>query len=148
LTDRSTGDPFDLERFAGPQNAVWPRVLAEMAAGRKQSHWIWFVFPQVMGLGASFRSAHFAIRSRAEAQAYLAHPVLGPRLREITTLALRIENRSARDIFGDPDDLKFRSSMTLFDAIAPSDIFAAALDKYFNGEHDDRTLSILHKTNE
>ena len=122
---------------------MWPHVQAEMAAGRKQSHWIWFVFPQIAGLGSSFRSAHFAIESRDEAKAYLAHPVLGARLREVTELVLRMEGRTAHDIFGDPDEMKFRSSMTLFDAVSPSDIFAAALDKYFSGERDARTLSIL-----
>ena len=142
-----TGDPFDLVRFVAPQDAAWPCVQAEMAAGRKQSHWIWFVFPQIEGLGTSFRSRHFAIRSRQEAQAYLAHPVLGARLRGITELALKIEGRSAHDIFNDPDDMKFRSSMTLFDAVSTNDIFAAALNKYFNGERDSRTLSILREIN-
>jgi uncharacterized protein (DUF1810 family) len=143
-----TDDPFALARFIGPQDAIWPRVKAEMAAGRKQSHWIWFVFPQIAGLGASPRSIHFAIRSRPEARAYLAHPALGARLREVTKLVLDVEGRSAHDIFGDPDALKFRSSMTLFDAIAPNDIFAAALDKYFNGERDARTLTILREMEE
>ena len=124
---------------------MWPRALAEMAAGRKQSHWIWFVFPQIAGLGSSPRSVHFAIRSRDEAKAYLAHPILGTRLREITELVLKIEGSSAHDIFGDPDDMKFRSSMTLFDAVSPSGIFATALDEYFNGERDGRTLSILRE---
>jgi uncharacterized protein (DUF1810 family) len=124
---------------------MWPRVMAEMTTGRKQSHWIWFVFPQIAGLGASFRSAHFAITGRAEALAYLAHPLLGPRLREITELVLNIEGHDAHEIFGDPDDLKFRSSMTLFDAVSPGGIFAGALDKYFNGERDARTLSILRE---
>ena len=136
-------DPYGLSRFLAPQDAVWPQVVAELAAGRKQSHWIWFVFPQIAGLGVSFRSAHFAIASREEAQAYLAHPTLGPRLLEVTRLVLRIEDLSAHDIFGSPDDMKFRSSMTLFDAIAPNDIFAATLAKYFAGERDDRTLAIL-----
>ena len=140
-----TDDPFDLQRFVAPQNAIWPRVLDEMAAGRKQSHWIWFVFPQVDGLGASFRSQHFAIRSRDEAKAYLAHTILRARLREAVELVLRVKGRSAHDIFDSPDDLKFRSSMTLFDAVSPHDIFAAALDKYFNGDRDDRTLSILRE---
>ena len=124
---------------------MWPRVLEEMAAGRKQSHWIWFVFPQVAGLGSSPRSVHFAIRSREEAEAYLAHAVLGVRLREVTDLVLKVEGRSAHDVFGDPDDMKFRSSMTLFDAVSSNDIFAAALDKYFAGERDARTLSILRE---
>ena len=140
-----TADPFALARFVGPQNAMWPRVLTEMAAGRKQSHWIWFVFPQIGGLGTSFRSHHFAIRSHDEAKAYLAHPILGARLREVTELVLNVEGRNAHDIFGDPDEMKFRSSMTLFDAISPNDIFARALDKYFSGERDAHTLSILRE---
>ena len=140
-----TDDPFDIQRFIAPQDAMWPRVLEEMAAGRKQSHWIWFVFPQVAGLGSSPRSVHFAIRSREEAEAYLAHAVLGVRLREVTDLVLKVEGRSAHDVFGDPDDMKFRSSMTLFDAVSSNDIFAAALDKYFAGERDARTLSILRE---
>ena len=123
---------------------MWSRVQAEMSDGRKHSHWIWFVFPQMAGLGTSPRSVHFAIRSREEAKAYLAHPVLGARLREVMNLVLKVECRSAHDIFGDPDDLKFRSSMTLFDAVSPDDIFATALDKYFNGERDDHTLELLH----
>ena len=124
---------------------MWPRVQAEMGAGRKQSHWIWFVFPQIAGLGLSFRSAHIGIRSREEAGAYLAHPILGARLREITELVLKVEGRSAHDIFGSPDDLKFQSSMTLFNAVEPNDIFAAALDKYYAGQRDNRTLEILHE---
>jgi uncharacterized protein (DUF1810 family) len=140
-----TDDPFDLKRFVGPQDAMWWRVRAEMAAGRKQSHWIWFVFPQIAGLGSSPRSVHFAIRSGDEARAYLAHPVLGARLREVTNLVLKVEGLSAHDIFGDPDDLKFRSSMTLFDTVSPDDIFAAALERYFNGECDTRTLIILQE---
>jgi uncharacterized protein (DUF1810 family) len=138
-------DPFDLQRFIGPHDAMWPRVRAEMTAGRKQSHWIWFVFPQIAGLGSSPRAVHFAIRSLAEAKAYLDHPVLGARLREVTDFVLNVRGRSAHDIFGDPDDMKFRSSMTLFDAVSPNDISADALNKYFNSERDDRTLSILRE---
>jgi uncharacterized protein (DUF1810 family) len=140
-----TGDPFDLERFIAAQDAMWPRVLAEMAAGRKESHWIWFVFPQVAGLGHSAMAQLYAITSLEEARAYLAHPVLRTRLREVTDLVLNVEGRSVHDIFGNPDDMKFRSSMTLFDAISPNDIFAAALDKYFSAERDARTLSILRE---
>ena len=140
-----TPDPFDLARFIAPQDASWPQIVAELEAGRKQSHWIWFVFPQVVGLGSSPYSVRFAISSRAEAHAYLDHPILGSRLLEITQLVLKIEGLSAYDIFGRPDDLKFRSSMTLFDAISPNDIFSAALDRYFTGQRDDRTLSILRE---
>ena len=138
-------DPFHLERFIKSQNTVWPQVRAELAAGRKQSHWIWFVFPQIAGLGSSVRSVHFAITSRGEARAYLDHDTLGPRLIEVTKLVLAVEGRSAHEIFGSPDGLKFRSSMTLFDAVAPNDIFAAALQKYFASERDTRTLEILRE---
>ena len=135
-------DPFDLERFIAPQSAMWSSVLAEMAAGRKQSHWIWFVFPQVAGLGSSFRSAHFALRSREEAGAYLMHPLLGTRLREVTERVLKIEGRTAHDIFGNPDDMKFRSSMTLFSLAAPEDaLFKTALTKYFPAGPDPETAA-------
>src|SRR5262249_42879119 len=142
---RLTGDPFNLQRFVAPQDAVWPCVQAELAAGCKQSHWIWFVFPQIAGLGRSAMAQLYAIRSVEEARAYLAHPVLRARLREVTYLVLDVEGRTAHDIFGDPDDMKFRSSMTLFDAISPNTHFAAALDKYFSGERDARTLSTLRE---
>jgi uncharacterized protein (DUF1810 family) len=120
-------------------------VRAELAAGRKQSHWIWFVFPQIAGLGFSVRSVHFAISSGEEARAYLDHASLGPRLIEATLRMLAVEDRSAFDILGAPDDQKFQSSMTLFDAISPNGIFAAALQKYFDGERDARSLAILRK---
>jgi len=136
-------DPFDLTRFIKPLGAAWPQVAAELAAGRKRSHWIWFVFPQIAGLGASVRSVHFAISSLDEARAYLAHILLGPRLHEATQMMLAVEDQSALDILGAPDDLKFHSSMTLFDAAAPNDIFAAALKKYFNGQRDATTLAKL-----
>ena len=112
-------------------------------AGRKQSHWIWFVFPQIAGLGFSVRSVHFAISSQDEARAYLDHALLGPRLIEATRLMLAVEDRSALDILGAPDDQKFHSSMTLFDAVSPNDLFAAALERYFNGERDTATLAKL-----
>jgi uncharacterized protein (DUF1810 family) len=118
-------------------------VLGELTAGRKQSHWMWFVFPQIAGLGHSPMAQHYAIHTVNEARLYLAHELLGPRLIETTRLVLAVEDRSLHDIFGSPDDLKFRSSMTLFDAVAPNDIFAAALGKYFNGERDAATLAKL-----
>ena len=124
---------------------MWPQVRAELATGRKQSHWIWFVFPQIAGLGLSVRSVHFAISSRDEARAYLDHDILGPRLIEATRLVLAVEGRTTHEIFGSPDDLKFHSSMTLFDAVAPNDVFAAALEKYFDGVRDARTLAILRE---
>jgi uncharacterized protein (DUF1810 family) len=118
-------------------------VRVELAAGRKQSHWIWFVFPQIAGLGFSVRSVHFAISSQDEARAYLGHETLGPRLIEVTRLMLAVKDRSAFDILGAPDDQKFHSSVTLFDAAAPNDIFALALEKYFRGDRDAPTLEKL-----
>ncbi len=118
-------------------------MLAELAAAKKRSHWIWFVFPQIAGLGSSPRSVHFAITSRDEARAYLAHEMLGAHLIEATRLMLAIQGRSALDILGAPDDLKFQSSMTLFDAVSPNDIFAKALEKHFDGNRNAFTLQQL-----
>jgi uncharacterized protein (DUF1810 family) len=125
------------------QAGIHERALAELRAGRKQSHWMWFVFPQIAGLGFSAMSQHYALAGREAARAYLAHPLLGPRLRQCTQAALEVEGRTAHEIFGAPDDLKFRSSMTLFDAAAPDDIFRAALDKYFGGDPDRLTRERL-----
>jgi uncharacterized protein (DUF1810 family) len=137
-------NPFDLERFVRAQEPVYERVCAELRNGRKSSHWMWFVFPQLRGLGSSSMAERFGIASRHEAQAYLDHPVLGLRLRECTALVNQIEGRSVEQIFGYPDDLEFRSSMTLF-ASAGSDNrnFQDALQKYFQGEPDPRTLQLL-----
>jgi uncharacterized protein (DUF1810 family) len=135
-------DPFDLERFVAAQDAVMANVRAELAAGAKRSHWMWFVFPQAAGLGFSTMAERYAIRSRAEARAYLAHPVLGPRLRECTGLVLDVKNRDAHAIFGSPDDLKFRSAMTLFAAEGET-LCRQALDAFFAGKQDVRTLSIM-----
>jgi uncharacterized protein (DUF1810 family) len=137
-------DAFDLDRFVEAQEAVYEDVLAELRAGRKASHWMWFVFPQIEGLGHSAMAQHYAIRSREEAAAYLAHPVLGPRLRECTRLVNAAEGRTASQIFGYPDDLKFRSSMTLFaQATTGNAEFAEAIRKYFGGEYDRATLERL-----
>jgi uncharacterized protein (DUF1810 family) len=137
-------DPFDLQRFVNAQRAVYDRVIAELREGRKRSHWMWFVLPQIAGLGSSRMAQRYAIASRAEAAAYLAHPVLGPRLRECTRLVLAVEGRTLHDIFGSPDDMKFRSSMTLFAEAAPGEeVFRSALDKYFSGESDAATLARL-----
>ena len=135
---------YNLDRFVTAQAPLYGRVCDELRAGHKTSHWMWFIFPQIAGLGSSPTARFFAIASLAEAVAYLQHPVLGPRLRECTNLVNGIEGRSAFDIFGSPDDLKFRSSMTLFNEAA-SDIvvFQQALDQYFAGEPDRRTLEIL-----
>ncbi len=135
-----------LERFVEAQEPVYARVLAELAAGRKRTHWMWFVFPQICGLGESATSRHFAIDSLAEARAYLDHPVLGPRLLECTRLVNAIEGRTLVEIFGSPDDLKFRSSMTLFAAAAGGSgraLFDAALQRYCGGKPDERTIALL-----
>lgn len=133
-----------LDRFLQAQEPVIGRVLGELLAGRKASHWMWFVFPQIRGLGHSPMAQHFAIASRAEAEAYLRHPVLGSRLRECTRLVNATEGRTIEEIFGYPDYLKFRSSMTLFaNVTADNQIFADALNKYFGGEEDPLTLDRL-----
>jgi uncharacterized protein (DUF1810 family) len=137
-------DAYDLRRFVEAQEAVFERVCLELRAGRKQSHWMWFIFPQIRGLGTSAMAARFAIASLAEAQAYLQHPILGLRLRECTELVNAVERRSASEIFGYPDDLKFHSSMTLFAAAAADDLrFQEALRKYFGGEPDSATIERL-----
>ena len=141
-------DPFDLARFLSAQAGVFPQVLAELGAGQKRSHWIWFIFPQMKGLGFSSHSHFYGIGSLGEAEAYWRHPVLGPRLEQCTRLVNQVQKKPIYQILGSPDDLKFRSSMTLFDAVSPGGIFAGALDKYFNGERDDRTLSILRDMDE
>ena len=124
-------DPYDLNRFIDAQAPVYETVVAELKSGRKRTHWMWFIFPQLAGLGRSPMAQSYAIASVAEAAAYLDHPVLGLRLRECTQLVLEIDNRTLREIFGSPDDLKFRSSMTLFaEAAAGDQLFAAALHKY------------------
>jgi len=137
-------DPYGLERFVTAQEPVMDRVRAELRRGRKSSHWMWFVFPQVAGLGSSSTARHYAISGPDEARAYLAHPVLGPRLVECARLAAAVEEGSAAEVFGYPDDLKLRSSMTLFARAAPEEpLFPAVLDRYFGGEPDPRTLELL-----
>jgi uncharacterized protein (DUF1810 family) len=137
-------DIFNLERFLQAQNPVFPTVREELRKGRKQTHWMWFVFPQIAGLGSSAMSQRYAIGSLAEAVAYLAHPVLGRRLRECTALVLAVPDRSAHAIFGSPDDVKFHSSMTLFAQAAPDEaLFHEALQKYFGGAPDGATLARL-----
>lgn len=140
-------DPFDLKRFLKAQNPVFRDVLGELARGLKQSHWMWFVFPQLAGLGFSAMSQHYAIGSRAEAEAYLAHPALGPRLIECTRLVLAVDGRTINAILGAPDDSKFRSSMTLFGAVSDEPVFAEALARYFAGQPDGATLEILAALN-
>lgn len=136
--------PYNLQRFVGAQNSVYEQVCSELRAGCKSGHWMWFIFPQIKGLGHSHLAREFAISSREEAEAYLEHPILGPRLRECSRLVTLVEGRSIAEILGHPDDLKFRSSMTLF-AHATSDnhVFQDALRKYFDGEIDRFTLERL-----
>lgn len=138
-------DLYDLQRFVEAQDRVIERMRAELGNGRKTSHWMWFVFPQTAGLGFSPMSQRFAIASVAEAEAYLAHPVLGPRLRECVALVLGHSDKSAHAIFGSPDDMKFRSCLTLFDQAAPGDVFAQGLATFFDREPDTATLRLLHQ---
>lgn len=137
-------DPFDLQRFVDAQRTVYEHARAELLAGRKTTHWMWFIFPQIEGLGRSPTARRYAIRSLDEARAYLAHPILGPRLVECTQIVNRIDGKSAREIFGSPDDLKFRSSLTLFARAAPEEpVFEQALAKYFDSEPDPLTVERL-----
>ena len=137
-------DPNNLQRFIDAQAPVYEQVVAELTAGEKTSHWMWFVFPQLDGLGHSSMAKRFAITSREQAQAYWQHPVLGTRLRECIELMLAIKGKSAFQILDTPDDLKFRSCLTLFGAVLPDEpVFALALDKYFAGGSDARTLELL-----
>lgn len=135
---------YDLERFVTAQDRVLPQVRQELAAGRKTSHWMWFIFPQLRALGRSPTALHYGISGREEAEAYLSHGLLGPRLAECTALVTATEGRSLHEIFGSPDDLKFRSSMTLFATVAPAEpIYRAALERFCDGEPDPRTLELL-----
>ncbi|HYH64797.1 MAG TPA: DUF1810 domain-containing protein [Urbifossiella sp.] len=137
-------DPFDLDRFVRAQEHDYADALAEVRAGRKESHWMWYVFPQLAGLGVSPTARRYGLTGTAEAAAYLAHPVLGPRLLEIAAAALVVEGGSAHDIFGSPDDLKLRSCATLFARVSPpGSVFEQLLAKYFAGEPDGRTLTLL-----
>lgn len=133
---------FDLERFVKAQDPVYDKVLAELRAGHKRSHWMWFVFPQIAGLGSSEMAQRYAIADEDEAADYLAHPVLGRRLRECATIVASLKAVSAGEIFGHPDELKFHSSMTLFADTAPDEaVFQACIDKYFDGEPDSATMA-------
>jgi uncharacterized protein (DUF1810 family) len=142
-----SADPYNLQRFVDAQQEDYADVCAELRAGRKRTHWMWYIFPQMKGLGHSATADRFAISSLAEAQAYLQHPTLGPRLRECTQLVNLVDGHSLREIFGSPDDLKFRSSMTLFaHATDENREFFNALKKYSGGEFDHATLALLKKT--
>ena len=138
-------DPFDLERFVSAQAPVFTDALVELRAGRKRSHWMWFVFPQLRGLGISPTAHHFGILGLAEARAYLAHPLLGERLKRCTEAVLAVEGRSLHQIFGSPDDMKFTSSMTLFALAAPErpNLFERAIERCCDGQQDARTVALL-----
>jgi uncharacterized protein (DUF1810 family) len=138
------GDPFTLQRFVEAQAGVYEQVVEELRAGRKRSHWMWFIFPQIAGLGASEMARRFAISGREEAAAYLRHEVLGVRLRDCAELVNAVAGKTVEQIFGYPDDLKFRSSMTLFATVAGGErVFKEALERYFGGEPDSATLARL-----
>jgi uncharacterized protein (DUF1810 family) len=137
-------DPFLLGRFVLAQRDDYEQALSEITSGRKRSHWMWYIFPQLDGLAFSSTSKHYAIKSLDEARAYLDHPVLGPRLLECTEAVVRLEGRTAQDIFGSPDDLKLRSCATLFACVAPpGSVFDRLLTKYYRGRRDDKTLQLL-----
>ncbi len=139
-------DRFGLNRFVQAQEEVYPRALAELKLGRKRSHWMWFIFPQVDGLGYSSTARFYAIKNKDEAKEYLDHALLGKRLMECAEALMKIEGKSATEIFGYPDDLKLRSSMTLFASVAPADsLFSRVLGQYFGGEPDQRTLELLQQ---
>jgi uncharacterized protein (DUF1810 family) len=133
----------NLERFIKAQENIFEQVTAELAAGDKQSHWMWFIFPQIVGLGITVTANYYAIKSLDEAKAYLQHPILGRRLLECCQILLRLQDRTAKQIFGFPDVLKLKSSMTLFFAVSDNDLFQKILDVYYKGEKDKRTLDII-----
>ncbi len=140
----NTDDPYNLGRFLQAQEGDYQQALSEIRAGRKRSHWMWYIFPQFDGLGFSSTSKWYAIKSVAEAEAYLAHPILGPRLVECCEAALGVEGLSAAEVFGSPDDMKLRSCATLFAAVSPAgSVFERVLGKYFGGARDERTLRFM-----
>jgi uncharacterized protein (DUF1810 family) len=141
----SIADPYDLQRFVAAQEPVFPTALAELQAGRKRTHWMWFIFPQLRGLGRSAPATHYGIGSLDEARAYLAHPLLGPRLELCTNAVLGIEGRTPHEIFGSPDDMKFHSSMSLFGSAATDTAgpYRKALDRWWHGAADPETLRLL-----
>ena len=139
-----TEDPFDLQRFIAAQEGIYSQALAEIKSGQKRSHWMWFIFPQIEGLGFSSMSQRYAIKNIDEAKAYLNHPVLGRRLRECAEAVLGVEGRSVAEIFGSPDDMKLRSCVTLFSTVSnPGSVFHRVLQKYFQGVADPKTLQRL-----
>jgi uncharacterized protein (DUF1810 family) len=145
----SADDPYDLRRFVRAQESDYDRALAEIRSGKKRTHWMWYVFPQIDGLAFSATSKRYAIKSFAEAKAYLDHPILGPRLLECAEAVVGVEDRSAAEIFGSPDDLKLRSCATLFACVLPPvSVFDRLLAKYYRGERDGRSLQLLGNTPE
>ncbi len=143
---KNASDTIDLSRFTSAQESIYDSVLAELRNGRKRTHWMWYIFPQFDGLAHSTTSKYYAIKSLEEVRQYLNHPVLGKRLLECAEAVFTIEGRSISEIFGYPDNLKLKSSMTLFACVAaPCSVFARILDKYFNGEQDALTLQLLEK---
>lgn len=138
-----SSDPHDLERFVRAQATDYDRALSELRAGSKRSHWMWYIFPQLEGLGRSATARRYAIRSAAEARAYLEHPVLGPRLSECANAVLGVAGRSAREIVGSPDDLKLRSCVTLFASVSQDALFGQLLEKYYRGQPDQETVRLL-----
>jgi uncharacterized protein (DUF1810 family) len=141
-------DPYDLDRFVRAQAADYDRALSELRDGKKRTHWMWYIFPQIDGLGQSPMSQRYSIKNAAEARAYLGHPVLGPRLRECAVVVNNIVRRSALEIFGSPDDLKLRSCATLFARVSDDGVFEQLLQKYFNGQPDEETLRRLRASTE
>jgi uncharacterized protein (DUF1810 family) len=136
-------DAFQLDRFTDAQEPVFREALLELERGHKRTHWMWFVFPQHVALGMSATARHFGIHSLDEARAYLRHPVLGPRLKQCCETLMKVEGRTAHEIFGSPDDMKLRSCLTLFELAAPDEpVFAQCLEKYYGGERDERTLRL------
>ena len=134
---------YNLKRFIEAQEGVYPVALRELREGRKRSHWMWYIFPQLKHLGHSYNAKYYGLSGVDEAAAYLAEPVLGQRLREVTTAILNLPTNDAYEVFGGIDGMKLRSSMTLFDIVSPNDIFARVRDKYFNGQRDQRTLTLI-----
>lgn len=136
-------DKYNLIRFIEAQNGVYPIALRELQEGRKRSHWMWYIFPQLKHLGHSYNSKFYGLSGKDEATAYLAEPVLNQQLREVSDVIFNLPTNDACEVFGGIDGMRLRSSMTLFDIVSPNDIFARILDKYFNGQRDNRTLTII-----
>jgi uncharacterized protein (DUF1810 family) len=139
-------DAFNLKRFVEAQDPVYDAVLGELERGHKRTHWMWFVFPQLAALGSSTTAKHFGIHSLEEARAYLRHPILGERLRRCCEIVASVQGRTAHEVFGYPDELKFKSCLTLFELAAPQEpVFARCLQKYYGGERDERTLALMQE---